>query len=810
MKKIFYLVLLSTYVIIFTLECTADAGIKTADSIKAVPFTDVDITDTFWNPFIERNLKISIPQMLKEYNDPNQIPDTRLIEAASYVLAKYPDEQLEKRIELLSERVANSFLSADPSQRWKNLLNGELYSAGHFFEAAVAFYQSTGNKKILEAAVKVADSIDSVFGPDKRRDVSGHEELKIGLLRLYHLTGNRKYYRLARFFLDERGYSHNGRKLHGPYAQDHMPVTKQTKAVGHCVRAMYLYNPLAEIAELSKNPAYTKASERIWEDAVSKKMYLIGNFGSHRDYEDFGDDYELPNLSCWNETCSAVGNVFWNHKLFLLNGHSKYIDVMERCLYNGFLAGVSIGGDRYFYQNVLQTIDGFERYPWFGPNCCPPNLSRLLASLGGYIYAQRGNEIFINLFVTNRAKIKLADNVFAITQQTQYPWDGVVRIKVEPQQTTECIIHLRIPCWAQNKPVPTDLYRYIDTNTEKPALEVNGRPIKITLRNGFASIKRKWKKGDVIKLDLPMPVRRVIAHKKVADTRGRTALERGPLVYCAEAADNGGNVFNLLIPDDAALHSEYKPNLLGGVAIVSGNVVALSRGKDKISIEKNPCEFVAIPYYAWANRTAGQMAVWLAKEKGRIFLPPVPTIASTSHATCSCGKGTVEDNYPGGKVPTVAERFYPSSQSGCSDISAIYDQIEPVNSADGSCPYLRLRPRQKDSAWVQYTFAKKTKVSSVQVYWKDDKEYCLLPKFWRVVYWDAGQWKPVKNHQPYKVERDRFNRITFEPVDTERLRLEIQFSGQKFEKGQLGPPDANYLKYTTVWYECGIIEWQVE
>jgi len=809
MKKGLFLFLVTVFLIVVHFVLTVIAREKQTSSIKAVPFTDVEITDLFWAPRMERNRVVSIPQMLKQYERLGHTPNLKLIEAASYVLAKYPDPQLEEYLNFCIDKIIANFKSKEPNERWKQLKNGELYVAGHFFEAAVAYYQATGKTKMLDAT-ELANHIDSVFGPDKRHDVSGHEEVKIGLLKLYRLTRNEKYFNLAKFFLDERGHSRNGRQLYGEYAQDHKPVIEQNEAVGHCVRATYLYTPLAEIADLTGDARYAEASERIWEDAVYKKMYLIGNFGSHRDYEDFGNAFELPNLSCWNETCSAIGNVFWNHKLFLLQQDAKYIDIMERSLYNGFLVGVSLSGDYYFYQNVLQTFGDFERHPWFGPNCCPPNVARLMASVGNYIYAQTETEIYINLFIASRAKVKLGDKLFNITQDTRYPWDGNVKIKVEPEQPAECAICVRIPCWAQNQPTPGGLYRYVHTKTEKPSLKVNGQPLNTQLEKGYVLIRRKWKKGDVIELDLPMPVRRVIARKEVADTAKRVALERGPLVYCAESLDKNGNVFNLLVPDDTILRSEYREGLLDGVAVITGKVVAMCRGKDKVSVEKEQRDLTVVPYYAWANRGKGQMAVWLARDESKVFLPPVPSLASTSRVSCSCGEGTIKDSYPGRKVPEIAERFYPSSQSGSGNLGAIYDQIEPVSSADGSCPYLRLRPQQGDHAWVQYDFRTKTTVSSVEVYWKDDKEYCMLPKSWRVVYWGGGQWKPVKNHQPYKVEKDKFNKTAFDPVDTERLRLEIQLAGQKFEKGQLGPPDANYLQDTTVWYECGIIEWKVE
>lgn len=561
---------------------------------------------------------------------------------------------------------------------------------------------------------------------------------------------------------------------------------------------------------LSGNPAYKKASQTIWQDAVSKKMYLIGNYGSHRDYEDFGDAFELPNISCWNEACSGIGNIYWNQNLFLLNGDSKYIDCLERCLYNGFLAAVSLDGQRYFYQNVLETFGDFERNPWYGPNCCPPNIARLMATLGSYIYAHSADTIYVNLYIGSNAGMKLGENDFVITQETNYPWDGIVKIALEPRQPAKCEVRLRIPGWAQNEAVPSDLYKFVDKQKENIVLKVNGQPVKVNKQNGFAVINRTWNEGDVIELQLPMPVRKVIANKGVLDDRDRIALERGPLVYCAESIDNGGNVFDKYVPANAALKGEFNKNILGGVVVVNADAVSVSRSKDQASIERRESKITAVPYYAWANRGNSQMLVWLAADADKVIVPPKPTIASTSKISSSCGQGSLQDNYPGSVVPTIARRFFPRSQSGAGGLNAICDNLKPVSSEDGFAPYLQLRPQQGDQAWVQIDCPHKTKVSECSVYWKDDKEYCTLPKSWQILYWDGSDWKPVKTKNQYRVQADKYNKITFEPVETDKLRLAIVLAGQKFAKGQLGPPDANYLRDELIWYECGILQWQVK
>jgi len=800
--------LLGAVAIVFA-ACSRPAAPKPDYPAAAVPFTDVEISDSFWSPRIENNRTVSIPALLAYYESSERVPDTRLIEAVGYLLAKQPDAALRSRVDPLIDRVIENFRSREPGQRWKDLKDGELYQAGHFFEAAVAYHQATGYQKILDAAVEIADHIDSVFGPDRRRDVSGHEEVKIGLVRLYRHTGDEKYLRLAKFFLDERGVARDGRVLYGEYAQDHEPVKSQARAVGHAVRATYLYAPLTDIAALTNGAEYAAASRRIWEDAVSRRTYLTGGVGSHRDFEDFGDDYELPNLSGWSEICAAIGNIFWNHRLFLLDRDGRAIDVLERILYNGLLAGVSLDGKTYLYQTPLKAYGAFARQPRFGPNCCPPNLARFLASLGGLVYAQDDGGLYVNLFIGSRAAVDLKGTRVAVSQETRYPWDGAVKITLSPDRAKAFALSVRIPGWSRREPMWGGLYRYTETDDQPFNLLLNGRPAEYLLDKGYARIERKWAKGDRVEISFPMPVRRVLADDRVADNRGLAALERGPIVYCAEGADNGDAVFDLQLPDSAELRFSLEGNLLGGIGAVTGKALRLGRGPDRVAVERREHNLIAVPFYSFGNRGSGEMSVWLAREESKAVLPPVPTIASMSRASSSCGNGTVADNYPGHGVPTIARRFYPSAQDGSGEIRAIFDQVEPVNSADGSWTFLRLRPQTGDRAWVQYDFRKPETVSSVEVYWKDDREYCVLPKAWRLLYREGSRWIPVRSPDAYGVEKDMFNKVLFQPVTTSGLRLEIELQGKLYRKGDLGPPDANYMPEDLVWYEGGVIEWRV-
>ncbi len=424
--------------------------------------------------------------------------------------------------------------------------DGKLYSTGHFIEAAIAYFHATKKRKMLDAAVQMADSIASVYGPDKRRHVPGHAEIELALVKLFRETGDSKYWHLAKFFLEERGRSTQGNRS----------TVLPHEAEGHCVQATYAYIGMTDIAALTGDNDYLEAIGDIWKDATYLKTYVTGGIGSIRFHEQYGAPYELPNLSGWGETCATFGNFVWNHRLALLHRDGQYVDMMERALYNGFLVGVSMTGDRFFYQNPLKSFGDYERFAWINVPCCPPNVVRLLASLGNYIYSQDPQGIYINLYIASRADISLGGNEVSLEQETNYPWDGRIRIELTPARPARFSVHLRAPGWTRNQPMPGDLYRYLDETDDDVTLEINGEPVEAPIEQGYLSIERRWEKGDVIELDFPMPVRRVVAHDNVLDDRGRVALERGPLVYSAEWVDNDEEVLNLLVPDDAELAAE--------------------------------------------------------------------------------------------------------------------------------------------------------------------------------------------------------------------------------------------------------------
>jgi len=619
--------------------------------LRAVPFTDMVIADEFWAPRLETNRKVTVPYCFKKCEETGRIDNFakaaglmpgkfegkyfndsdvyKVIEGAAYSLKSLPDAQLEKYVDGIIDKIAAaqwedgylytfySLPARQKEKRWTNTrVRHELYCAGHFFEAAVAYYQATGKRKILDVAVRLADHIDSVFGPDKKRDVPGHEEIEIGLVKLYRATGSKKYLKLAEFFLDERGRAH-GRELYGTYCQDHKPVTEQDEPLGHAVRAGYLYCGMADVAALTGRTDYIRALDRIWLNVVSKKLYITGGIGATGKGEAFGEDYELPNATAYCETCAAIANALWNHRMFLLEADAKYIDVLERVIYNGFLSGVSLSGETFFYRNPLASDGTKQRSPWFDCACCPTNVVRFIPSVPGYVYATKGDTLYVNLFISGSGTINLPNNKITLKQQTRYPWAGDIRITVEPEKPAEFVICVRIPGWARSQPVPSDLYQFTNESDRKPTVQVNGKPAAPDMDGGFARIKRTWKQGDTIELNLPMPIHRILCNEKVKENNGRAALQRGPIVYCAEAPDNGGQVAHIVLSNDAELATEHREDLLGGVSIITGKVLGVQLSKDRKSRITDKLDFIAIPYYAWAHRGGGEMAVWLPVSQSR-------------------------------------------------------------------------------------------------------------------------------------------------------------------------------------------------
>jgi len=636
--------------------------------IQPVPFTSVKLNDKFWTSRIETNRTVTIPASFARCESTGRVKnfvmaaehkgkfctvypfdDTdiyKTIEGASYSLAEHPDPKLSAYLDSLITIVGKAqepdgYLytarSIDPlhpqawagAERWVNegKMSHELYNCGHMYEAAAAHYMATGKRNFLNIALKNADLLVRTFGPGKLHVAPGHEIVEMGLVRLYRITGKKDYLDLAKFFIDQRGIKKYDAKSkneweNGKYFQDDEPVVKQDEAEGHAVRAMYLYSGMADVAALTGDTAYLAAIDRIWNNMVTKKMYIQGSIGAVGDGERFGDNYELPNATAYNETCAAIGSVFWNQRMFLLHGDSKYIDVLEKTLYNGLISGVGLDGKSFFYTNAMQIKNNFsgadtepERSGWFTCSCCPTNVVRLIPSIPGYIYAQKGNAVFVNLFISGTGNLMVDGKQVRITQQNNYPWDGGLLFTVEPEKKAmDMDLDIRIPGWAQNEAIPSDLYNYEKKSAQQVEIKVNGLPVNYQIQKGYAVISRKWKKNDKVEVDLPMDVRRVVANTNVQDDNGKVALQRGPIMYCAEWKDNNGQASNIIIPKDVNFKPEFEANLLNGVTVLKGDVKSINVDATGQNISTQTATLTAIPYYSWANRGKGEMTVWFPEQ----------------------------------------------------------------------------------------------------------------------------------------------------------------------------------------------------
>ena len=742
-----------------------------------VPLEHVEIQDDFWTPRMEANREVSIWHCFERSKNAGDFQLSKLIEGAAYMLAKRPDNRLRDyvnaRITELLARMAPRLTDADRALR----------VSGHFLEAAAAWQRYTGDRRMLDFAIRDVDAILSAYGPGKKPYISEHEGQKIGLIALYRATGDARYWQLAKFFLDCRGRDDYPRRgeyaIDRTYNQDHAPVVKQTEAVGHCVRATFLYIALADIAALTGGSDYRRALERIWENATYRKMYITGGIGSIRFHEQFGAPYELPNLSAWNETCASYGNFVWNHRMFLMHEDGLYADVMERVLYNAMAAGVSLKGDRFFYQNPLKSFGNYERFEWIDTPCCPPNVVRLMASLGNYIYAKSSAATYVNLYIANTATI---DGV-KMQLDTRYPLDGDVAITVDPPQPKIFTLALRIPGWSQNTAVP-GLYDFIDISTSQGSATVNGWPQRFEVERGYLRIDREWRAGDRVELHLPMYARQVRANGQAKEDQERVALQRGPLVFCLEWPDNDGHALNFLLPAGAALKSEFDPDRMWGLQTISGRATALGASA--------PRTFTAVPYYAWANRGPGEMQVWIGRGIEEAWWAPRPP-SPIARVTASA------------ELPKVVTGYNDQND----DLRAVYDGFDPISSADESNLYFRVRPPVGQPAWIEYTLRQAEEVSSVRVYFFDDRRFCRMPASWRILYQTGDGWAPVANRTPYPVAKDRFNGVQFDAVTTTGLRLEIEPQTVAYKAGQIGPPGAMFLNQDLAWREAGVLEWRI-
>jgi DUF1680 family protein len=640
-------------ILVIFISCRKDDNSRQIGSSKGYPIQSVDIrkvklTDDFWLPIIKRIQDKTIEYALEKCEEEGRMEnfllaggvlegetrgympfdDTdlyKIIEGASYSLISNPDPELDAYLDSLISIIEtgqeeDGYLTTwrtingqkppatwvEPGERWEHLAaSHELYNSGHMFEAAVAHYKATGKRNFLDIALKNADLLVNTFGPGKVELLPGHQIVETGLIKLFLVTGNEAYLDLSRYFLDQRGDS-TTHELFGSYSQDHLPVIDQDEVVGHAVRAVYMYAGMTDIAVLQNDVDYRKATLRLWENMVHKKMYITGGIGASRHGEAFGENYVLPNLTAYSETCAAIGSVYWNHRLFMMTGDVQYYDVIERTLYNGLISGLSLDGQKFFYPNALES-DGERtfnqgsctRKSWFDCSCCPTNLIRFLPSVPGLIYTTHEDTLFVNLYASNEAEIKLNQKKVRVSQASGYPWNGEVRIAIDPEEQSKFTLRLRIPGWARDEATPGNLYQYISENNSKPSLRINGEIVNTDPEDRYFEITRKWSKGDELTLDLPMAVQLTKADDMVEDDRGKSSIEYGPIVFCVEEIDNPGTFDGINLSEQMQWEVRKRNDLLGGINVITG------------VNKRDNSAFVAIPYYSWSNRDVGAMKVWL-------------------------------------------------------------------------------------------------------------------------------------------------------------------------------------------------------
>ena len=790
---------------------TASAQQKVSASagypITPVSFTNVKVTDNFWGQRLQASREVTIPLafskceetgrytnftrsalMMELQNNPAlkddpayaevaqgvkiegySFDDTdvyKTIEGASYLLQTYPDKKLKKYIDSVLVIVASAqepdgYLytartqnPANPHEwavgnRWEKVedLSHEFYNLGHMVEGAIAHYQATGQRNFLDIAIRYADCVCREIGDGENQQVyvPGHQIAEMALAKLYTITGEKKYLDMAKFFLDKRGRT----SRRDQYSQAHQPVVEQSEAVGHAVRAAYMYSGMADVAALTGDEDYIHAIDRIWDNIVGKKLYITGGIGATSSGEAFGNNYELPNMSAYCETCAAIGNVYMNYRLFLLHGESKYYDVLERSLYNGLISGVSLEGDGFFYPNPLESMGQHQRQAWFGCACCPSNICRFIPSLPGYVYAVKDNSVYVNLFVSNTATLEVDGKKLTLSQQTNYPWDGAIGLTIDRATGRDFALKLRIPGWVKGDVVPSDLYTYNDNKRLDYTISVNGEEVEKTVtEDGYLTINRRWKKGDSIELNFQMEARTVKAHPQVGADRGRLAIERGPIVYCAEWPDNDFDIMTLLLNRNPQFEEVRRDDLLYGITQLKTQAQVLDYDTEG-RLQTKDVTLTLIPYYAWAHRGSGKMSVWL------------PANLSATRP---------------GVPPTTASQSKIDASTRTSAMSSIKDGLLPNGSDDRSIPYYHTWPKQGGTEWLTYTFPKEMKVSACTIHWFDDGPWggCRVPKAWRILYLnERGEWTPVHNITPYGRARGEANTVQFDAITTTSLKLEI-------------------------------------
>ncbi|MHB0997961.1 MAG: glycoside hydrolase family 127 protein [Armatimonadota bacterium] len=741
--------------------------------LQPVPFTHVKIKDKFWSPRMETNRTVTVPHSLDMLEKTGSIHNLELaaqgardgfvgppwtdsdvykaIEAASYTLANTPDPLLEKRLDAIIEKIAaaqcddgylNSYYQVNaPDKRWTDLSGmHELYCAGHLFEAATAYFNITGKRTLLDVATRYADYIDSVFGsaPGKRMGYCGHPEIELALMKLWKVTGENRYFRLAEFFIESRGRGflkteNSPLKVDPEYFQDNVPIREHDKIVGHAVRAGYLFSGVTDIARETNDQGMLDMLDRVWKNTTQKRTYITGGIGPSASNEGFTKDYDLPNMTAYQETCASVAMAMWNHRMGLLYGDSRYFDYVETALYNGILAGVSLDGKKFFYDNPLSSNGSKERVDWFGCCCCPPNVSRTIAMVGDYAYAQSDDTLWINQYIQSDVDVSMRNKNIRMSVKTDYPWDGKVQIRVSPPSSSEFALKLRIPGWCH-----------------APSIKVNGEKINsLQTDRGYAVIKRTWISGDKVILDLPMDIQKVKTHPKVKDDAGMLEIQRGPVVYCLEGIDQSVELNNIGLSLGTKLKAERKTGQLGDIVSIKGKgIIEPEQDWSGVLYQKatpyEQIDITAIPYALWANRGPSTMKVWI---------PTIPPAVSSDNVKISA-----------------------SFQSNLSNLAAIHDGTVPEKSSVRTTDLFHWWPNKGGLEWVQYDWKKPVTVTGSNVYWFDDTGIgeCRLPISWRILYKDGNDWKPVDMESEYPIVLDSWSSVKFKPVTTSSLRLETQ------------------------------------
>ena len=763
--------------------------------INPVPFTAVKVTPgTFWGQRLEASRKVTIPlafskceetgrytnftNAAQHLKDPSKVfkvgglafDDTdpyKTLEGAAYILQTYPDKKLEAYCDSVIDIIASAqepdgYLYTSRTQnpqhphewagdkRWSKDedLSHELYNLGHMVEGAVAYYQATGKRKFLDIARRYADCAIREVGPNPGQMcvVPGHQIAEMAMARLYIATGEKKYIDFAKYLLDYRGKT----TIKHEYSQAHKPVIQQDEAVGHAVRAAYMYAGMADVAALTGDKDYIKAIDAIWNNIATKKLYITGGIGATSNGEAFGKNYELPNMSAYCETCAAIGNVYVNYRLFLLHGESKYYDVLERTLYNGLISGVSLEGNGFFYPNPLESMGQHQRQAWFGCACCPSNICRFIPSLPGYIYAVKDRNVYVNLFLSNKSNLTVAGKKVGLSQSTAYPWNGDITVNVDQNAAGQFAMKIRIPGWVRGQVVPSNLYQYTDGKRLGYTITVNGQQVAASITaDGYYTINRKWKKGDKVQIHFDMEPRTVRANNKVEADRGRISIERGPLVYCAEHPDNSFDIMGALMNQNPQF--ALGKTQIGGTTVQTIVTDAQTLNFDQQGkLQATDQKLTLIPYYAWCHRGSGKMRVWLPQDLNATTPSQPATLASESKISSSTAK-----------MPAL---------------TAINDRLVPKDETDRSVPYTHWWPKNGTTEWLGYEFPEVTTVQSATVYWYDDGPWggCRVPQSWRILYQDAqGNWNPVSGADQYPTDKGTACIVNFIPVKTKALRLEV-------------------------------------